>query len=64
MTSFKVPDLVTRVAIKPMVEFGEKISSKFQDFTTKCARIPKGSNAEFWKQWRCQRFKIWPLELL
>ena len=49
MTSFKVPDLTTRVAIKPLVEFGEKMSTKFQDFTTRGARIPIGSNAKFWK---------------
>ena len=49
MISFKVPDLATRVAIKPIVEFGEKISTKFQDFTTRGARIPMGSNVKFWK---------------
>ena len=31
---FKFKDLATRVAIIPIVEFGDKISSKFQDLTT------------------------------
>ena len=37
---FKFKDLATRVAIIPIVEFGEIISSKVQDLATRVAIIP------------------------
>ena len=37
---FKFNDLATRVAIIPIVEFGEKRSSKVQDLSTRVVIIP------------------------
>ena len=39
-TSSKLQDLATRVAMIPIVEFGEKIPSKVQDLATRVAIIP------------------------
>ena len=46
---FKFKDLATRVAIIPIVELGEKISSKVQYLSLRVAKIPIGSSAKFWK---------------
>ena len=48
---FKFKDLATRVAIIPIVEFGEKILSKVQDLATRVAlksKVKFGTMFIFW----------------
>ena len=48
---FKFKDLATRVAIIPIVEFGEIISSKVQDLATRVAlksKVKFGTMFIFW----------------